>query len=191
MNNKDINIDTYDIDDNTLMIETNTLNYYDLQEQYDLLSLTFENTKKNHIDEMEKLKDSNKNLREMNYKLQKKYYILYNEFKNTTISNLNEINKLKEESKKLKEELEEEKNKNLILKKMNYKIEDKLKYLEKHNILKNNSILKLKKENEKQNQTNLNVNYTVKQMEKEYTELINIIYEYQKKLHKEEFININ
>ena len=74
---------------------------------------------------------------------------------------------------------------------MNYKIEDKLKYLEKHNILKNNSILKLKKENEKQNQTNLNVNYTVKQMEKEYTELINIIYEYQKKLHKEEFININ
>ena len=39
MNNNDINIDTYEIDENTLMIETNTLNYYDLQEQYDLLSL--------------------------------------------------------------------------------------------------------------------------------------------------------
>ena len=49
-NNMDNNyIDTYDIDENTLMVETNSLNYFNLQDKYDLLS--------------KELKDCNKNMK--------------------------------------------------------------------------------------------------------------------------------
>ena len=45
-----------------------------------------------------------------------------------------------------------------------------------------NSIDYLKKQNQEQKIENDNLNYTIQQMEKEYNELIDIVYEYQQKL---------
>ena len=44
MNNN--NIDTYEVDENTLMIETNSLNYFDLEDKYNLLSKELEDCNK-------------------------------------------------------------------------------------------------------------------------------------------------
>ena len=88
MNNNNIN--TYDIDENTLMIETNSLNYFDLQDKYDLLSKELTDCNKS----MKKKEETINNLRIMNYNLQEKYDSLYDNSENCKVFNVEEINKL-------------------------------------------------------------------------------------------------
>ena len=76
------NIDIYDLDEDTLMVNNNEINYYKLKDEYDSLSFVNENDKKKYNKEIDNLKENNNNLKQMNYNLHKKYNILYNNFNN-------------------------------------------------------------------------------------------------------------